>query len=85
MTTKTIAFFVDSELQWTKKVSVETLKTLPAHDLRDFEESMFDCGASEESIAAAKNTWNIVKDFYGIPVKWGLNFDGMAQYTVVLD
>lgn len=85
MTTKTIAFFVDSELQWTKKVSASTLANLPVLDGLDMVESMEDCGASPKEIEAAMAAWTVARDSDGTPVKWGLNFDGMAQYTVVLD
>lgn len=85
MTTKTIAFFVDSELQWTKKVSASTLANLHAFDRLDMVDSMEDCGASSEEIEAAMAAWTVIRDSEGSPVKWGLNFNGMAQYTVVLD
>lgn len=85
MTTKTIAFFVDSELQWTKKVSASTLANLPVLDGLDMVQSMEDCGASSEDVKAAMDAWTVIRDSEGTPVKWGLNFDGMAQYTVVLD
>lgn len=85
MTTKTIAFFVDSELQWTKKVSASTLANLPVFDGLDMVQSMEDCGASSKEIEAAMAAWTVTRDSDGTPVKWGLTFDGMAQYTVVLD
>lgn len=85
MTTKTIAFFLDSELQWTKKVSIETLKQLPAQDCKEMAESMDDCGVPQSRVDAAVDCFTCDFDRNGLPVKWGLTFDGMAQYTVVLD
>lgn len=85
MTTKTIAFFVDSEPQWTKKVSIETLKQLPSRDCKEMAESMDDCGAPQSKVDAAVDLFTCDFDRNGLPVKWGLTFDGMAQYTVVLD
>lgn len=85
MTVKTIAFFVDSELQWTKRVSASTLANLPVADSLDMILSMADCGASTEDIKDAAAAWTVIRDSKGNPVKWGLNFDDMAQYTVVLD
>ena len=85
MTTKTIAFLVNSAIQWTKKVNASTLANLPDFDRSDMVESMEDCDASPEEVKAAMAAWTVIRDSEGTPVKWGLNYNGMAQYTVVLD
>ena len=48
-------------------------------------ESMDECGAPETEVDAAVDCFNCDFDRNGLPVKWDLNFNGMAMYTVVID
>lgn len=84
-TTKTIAFFVNSELQWTRTISVRTLDLMPERDIEDMIDSMEECEASEADIEDARSLFETIYDNEGHPVKWGLDMNGLAQYTVVLD
>lgn len=83
--TKTIGFFVNSELQYTKKVSIETLKRLPSQDCREMAESMEERDEPQSKVDAVVDCFTCEFDRNGLPVKWGLSFDGIDQYTVVLD